>query len=99
MKTAHAVVLMASLLAFQSESFGGEEKFCASLANCSRGSIIQVTGFEAQKYCDFTQSIVPVMRFFLSQDDLTQGAAYNVQCVYRGSERTVEGDPKRTAAD
>lgn len=90
MKICKIFLLMTILLSFQSESFAGEEKFCNSLINCTRGSIIQISGHEAQKYCDFRQTIVPVTRFYLSKDDLAQGVGYNVQCVYRGSERTVE---------
>jgi len=92
-------LLMAVLLSFQSESFANEDKFCNSLNNCTRGSIIRVSGFDAQKYCDFRQAIVPVKQFFLSQDDQSQGAGYILQCVYRGSERTLELDVKNNSAD
>jgi len=84
------ILLMTFLLSFQNISFADEGMICKTLVNCTKGSIIQVTGFEAQKYCDFSHAIVPVMRYFISKDDLAQGGGYHVQCVYRGSERTVE---------
>jgi len=89
-KICKTILLMTLLLSFQNISFANEGKICKSLENCTKGSIIQITGFEAQKYCDFSQAIIPVMRYFISKDDLAQGASYHVQCVYRGGERTVE---------